>query len=55
MPFIISKSTFPGIGRYAGHLVDLYDCSWESMKMTVTAILNFQLFGIRTVGFEICP
>jgi len=31
MPFIVSKSTFPGFNKYGGHLVDLPDCTWESM------------------------
>eukprot|EP01022_Parablepharisma_sp_SALTPOND_P000401 TRINITY_DN1019_c0_g1_i1.p1 TRINITY_DN1019_c0_g1~~TRINITY_DN1019_c0_g1_i1.p1 ORF type:complete len:1852 (+),score=180.84 TRINITY_DN1019_c0_g1_i1:3096-8651(+) len=53
-PFIISRSTFPGTGRYGSHwLGDNYALP-EFMKYSITGIYNFQMFGIPFVGADVC-
>eukprot|EP00830_Metopus_es_P013391 TRINITY_DN3243_c0_g3_i1.p1 TRINITY_DN3243_c0_g3~~TRINITY_DN3243_c0_g3_i1.p1 ORF type:complete len:828 (+),score=128.41 TRINITY_DN3243_c0_g3_i1:125-2608(+) len=53
-PFIISSSTFPGIGRYASHWLGDNHSSWHFMEYSIAGIFNFQLFGIPFVGADIC-
>eukprot|EP01022_Parablepharisma_sp_SALTPOND_P033469 TRINITY_DN887_c0_g1_i1.p1 TRINITY_DN887_c0_g1~~TRINITY_DN887_c0_g1_i1.p1 ORF type:complete len:1932 (-),score=137.28 TRINITY_DN887_c0_g1_i1:11681-17392(-) len=53
-PFIISSSTFPGIGRYASHWLGDNYSSWHYMQYSIPGMLNFQLFGIPFVGADIC-
>ncbi|KAF8926003.1 alpha-glucosidase maltase [Dissophora ornata] len=52
-PFILSRSTFPGSGRFV--------CKWNGdnwsteydMKASIGGLLNFQFFGIPMVGADI--
>ncbi|KAG0001961.1 hypothetical protein BGZ65_003041 [Modicella reniformis] len=52
-PFILSRSTFPGSGRFA--------CKWNGdncstasdMKASIAGFLNFQFFGISMTGADI--
>lgn len=53
-PFIISRSTFPGSGRYGSHwLGDNYETK-AFMEYSITGIYTFQLFGTPLVGADVC-
>lgn len=53
-PFLVSKSTFPGSGRYAGHWLGDDSSTVPQLKMSVPALLNYHMFGIPFVGSNIC-
>ncbi|XP_048221049.1 lysosomal alpha-glucosidase [Perognathus longimembris pacificus] len=53
-PFVISRSTFSGHGRYAGHWTGDVWSSWEQLSASVPAILQFNLLGVPLVGADIC-
>ncbi|XP_026325034.1 lysosomal alpha-glucosidase-like [Hyposmocoma kahamanoa] len=53
-PFIISRASYPGLGHYAGHWTGDILSTWEEMRMTIPAMLSFNLFGIPMVGADIC-
>ncbi|KAH7971484.1 hypothetical protein HPB49_024641 [Dermacentor silvarum] len=44
---VISESTYPSTGRYAGHLVQLPDFGeWSGLRRAIVAVLEFNIFGI---------
>ncbi|XP_032097324.1 lysosomal alpha-glucosidase isoform X1 [Sapajus apella] len=53
-PFVISRSTFAGHGRYAGHWTGDVWSSWEQLASSVSEILQFNLLGVPLVGADIC-
>lgn len=53
-PFIISRSTFPGLGRYAGHWSGDVLSAWKDMALTIPDLLTFSLYGIPLMGSDIC-
>uniref|UniRef100_A0A9L0SKB0 Lysosomal alpha-glucosidase n=1 Tax=Equus caballus TaxID=9796 RepID=A0A9L0SKB0_HORSE len=53
-PFVISRSTFAGHGRYAGHWTGDVWSSWEQLSYSVPEILLFNLLGVPLVGADIC-
>ncbi|XP_044727452.1 lysosomal alpha-glucosidase-like [Chrysoperla carnea] len=53
-PFIISRSSFSGLGHYAGHWSGDVFSTWHDLKRTVSEMLSFSLFGIPLMGADIC-
>jgi alpha-glucosidase (family GH31 glycosyl hydrolase) len=53
-PFILSRGSFPGHGRFAskwlGDNYSLYD--W--MRYSIPGVFNFHIFGIPLIGADIC-
>ncbi|XP_041073054.1 lysosomal alpha-glucosidase-like isoform X3 [Carcharodon carcharias] len=53
-PFVISRSTFPSHGHYAGHWTGDISSSWNDMYYTIPAIMLFNMFGVPLVGADVC-
>ncbi|XP_068932192.1 lysosomal alpha-glucosidase isoform X1 [Petaurus breviceps papuanus] len=53
-PFVISRSTFAGHGRYAGHWTGDVFSNWEQLYYSVPEVLLFNLYGVPLVGADIC-
>jgi lysosomal alpha-glucosidase len=53
-PFIISRASSTGMGRYGSHWTgDVYS-SWDNLKASIPTTLNFNMFGVPLVGADIC-
>lgn len=53
-PFILTRSTFAGTGRYASHWTGDNYRDWDFMRYSIASIMNFNMFGIPQVGSDIC-
>lgn len=53
-PFIISRSSFLGLGHYAGHWSGDIVSSWKEMRLSIPQILTFSILGIPLMGADIC-
>uniref|UniRef100_A0A0N5AMQ5 Maltase n=1 Tax=Syphacia muris TaxID=451379 RepID=A0A0N5AMQ5_9BILA len=51
---IISRSTFPSAGHYAGHWLGDNTARWEDLRTSVIGAQEFNILGIPYVGSDIC-
>lgn len=47
---LISRSTFPGSGHFAGHSLQDFDATWEHLPLAIASALRMNMFGIPLVG-----
>ncbi|KAI9452134.1 glycosyl hydrolases family 31-domain-containing protein [Lactarius psammicola] len=53
-PFLISRSTFAGSGRWTGHWLGDNWSKWSYLHYSIQGVLQFQLFQIPMVGADAC-
>lgn len=52
--FLLTRSTFPGSGRFTAHWLGDNYSDFENMRLSIAGLLDFQLFGIPMVGADMC-
>ncbi|KAL1935041.1 hypothetical protein VTP01DRAFT_4181 [Rhizomucor pusillus] len=53
-PFVLTRSSFAGSGKYVGHWTGDNHSTWEKLKNSLSEIFNFQMFGISLSGADVC-
>ncbi|KAG7383804.1 hypothetical protein PHYPSEUDO_003287 [Phytophthora pseudosyringae] len=52
---LLSRSTFSGSGRYAGHwLGDDAKASWEQLRLSISGTLQMNMLGVPFTGPNVC-
>ncbi|XP_058510617.1 lysosomal alpha-glucosidase-like isoform X3 [Solea solea] len=53
-PFVLSRSSYSGIGRFSGVWTGDVRSDWEQLRFSIPAVLQFSLLGFPLVGADIC-
>nr|KAF6319833.1 putative maltase-glucoamylase 2 (putative) [Myotis myotis] len=51
---VITRSTFPSSGRWAGHWLGDNTAAWDQLRKSIIGMMEFSLFGIPYTGANIC-
>ncbi|XP_060236113.1 probable maltase-glucoamylase 2 isoform X2 [Meriones unguiculatus] len=51
---VITRSTFPSSGRWAGHWLGDNTAAWDQLGKSIIGMMEFSLFGISYTGADIC-
>ncbi|XP_051482229.1 sucrase-isomaltase, intestinal [Apus apus] len=51
---VVSRSTYPSSGRWAGHWLGDNTAAWDQLAKSVIGMMEFSLFGISYTGADIC-
>ncbi|XP_027698115.1 maltase-glucoamylase, intestinal, partial [Vombatus ursinus] len=51
---VITRSTFPSSGRWAGHWLGDNTAAWDQLYKSIIGMMEFSLFGISYTGADIC-
>ncbi|KAM4742529.1 sucrase-isomaltase, intestinal [Anableps anableps] len=51
---MLTRSSFPGVGKYSGHWLGDNGANWNDIKWAIPGMLEFGLFGIPYIGADIC-
>ncbi|XP_052029484.1 maltase-glucoamylase [Apodemus sylvaticus] len=51
---VITRSTFPSSGRWAGHWLGDNTAAWDQLGKSIIGMMDFSLFGISYTGSDIC-
>uniref|UniRef100_A0A1A8MEA5 Sucrase-isomaltase (Alpha-glucosidase) n=2 Tax=Nothobranchius pienaari TaxID=704102 RepID=A0A1A8MEA5_9TELE len=51
---VVTRSTFPSSGKYAGHWLGDNFSSWDQLYKSIIGMMEFSLFGISYTGADIC-
>ncbi|KAL1480723.1 hypothetical protein MTO96_050787 [Rhipicephalus appendiculatus] len=53
-PFVVSRSSYSGIGKYAGHVIHGLRPTWEDLRQSIPMLLTASLLGMPLSGAEVC-
>ncbi|XP_027541663.1 sucrase-isomaltase, intestinal [Neopelma chrysocephalum] len=51
---VITRSTYPSSGRWAGHWLGDNTAAWDQLGTSIVGMMDFSLFGISYTGADIC-
>ena len=53
-PFILTRSSYPGLGAISAKWLGDNEATWESMRNSISGMLAMQMYGVALIGADIC-